>query len=149
MRGLSVTKIFTFASAHHLPEYIGKCRNVHGHTFRLFVTIALKSDACPEGGMIIDFTEMKEIVDNYIIKIFDHKDLNITITNPTAENIIIWIRDVLEAVLRASKNIYLKKLQLWESDTSFAEWDRSDTFIDFVENKIIKGSGTKYADPSD
>jgi 6-pyruvoyltetrahydropterin/6-carboxytetrahydropterin synthase len=122
----SITKIFTFAAAHHLPDYEGKCKAVHGHTFRLFVTVGLRPNR--QGfseGMIMDFAEVKNIVEGHVLCLLDHNDLNNTIKNPTAENIIEWIKDVLESVFSV-KNVYLKKLQLWENDTSYAEWIKDD-----------------------
>lgn len=118
---ISVTKIFTFAAAHHLPNYNGKCKNVHGHNFKLFVTVKLRRDhvGFPEG-MIVDFAELKSLVKDNVIDIIDHTNLNDRLDVPTAENLIILIKSELDFVFD-SEPFYLSKLQLWESEDSFAE----------------------------
>ncbi len=115
---ISVTKIFNFEAAHHLPNHEGKCKNIHGHNYKLEVTFS--GDRKIEGnskGMIIDFSDLKKIVDSVIIDRVDHKNLNDIFANPTAENMVFafvdWIR-----------NSQLSKLKLWETDDSFAEWSK-------------------------
>ena len=105
-----ITKEFTFDAAHKLINHKGKCKNLHGHTYKLQVTIKGK----PNGdGMIIDFSDIKNIVKTSIIEKLDHAYLNEIIQQPTAENIIIWIWDELEDKLN------LSELKLWETPTSF------------------------------
>src|SRR5512136_252990 len=72
---IRVTKEFSFEMAHVLWNYDGPCRNVHGHSYRLFVTITgipVNDQKNPKNGMIIDFTDLKAIVRKEVISLFDH-----------------------------------------------------------------------------
>jgi len=123
VKGLSVTKIFSFCAAHHLPRYEGKCKNVHGHSWILWVTVKLKPDCKGEKeGMIVDFSDLKRIVEKQVIEALDHTDLNKVIEYPTAENILYWIKDRLDFFLNI-KSYRITRLRLYESETSFAEWE--------------------------
>ena len=108
-----VSKIFTFDSAHQLPNYKGSCERLHGHTFKLIVT--LEGDVDKKTGMVFDFLELKRIVDEKVIAKLDHNYLNEIIKNPTCENILIWICEQLKSEQK------LKKLTLYESEDSFCE----------------------------
>ena len=84
----TVTKIFTFDACHHLPHYDGACNKQHGHTYKLEVTVTGKVDrdiTNPKCGMIIDFKDLKKIVDDTVISNHDHSKLNDFFENPTAE----------------------------------------------------------------
>ena len=120
---VSVTKIFTFDSCHKLFNYSGKCQNLHGHTYKLEITIRNRIDILT--GMVIDFGDLKNIINNFIIEPLDHKYLQNEIQefNPTAENMLLWIWDKLErdALLKG-----LQKIRLWETPTSFAELTQKD-----------------------
>ena len=105
-----ITKEFTFAAAHKLINHKGKCKNLHGHTYKLQVTIRGKPNS---DGMIIDFSDIKNIVKTSVIEKLDHSYLNEIIQQPTAENIILWIWDKLKDKLN------LFELKLWETPTSF------------------------------
>lgn len=101
MTAISVTKIFKFDAAHFLPEHSGKCADLHGHTYRLEVTVARKDGGLvAEGssaGMVIDFGDLKAIVQREIIEKVDHKMLNdIFPFRTTAENMVIHFYEVLE-----------------------------------------------------
>jgi len=75
MAKIRVTKEFNFEMAHALYNYEGPCRNIHGHSYRLFVTVKgtpIKDVKHPENGMVIDFSKLKKIVKENIINIFDH-----------------------------------------------------------------------------
>ena len=131
----TITKKFTFESSHRLIDtslseeenkrLYGKCYNYpnHGHSYKLFVTVSGKE----KNGMIINFRDLKQIVNEEVIDVFDHHDLNeleyfdgiIT----TAENIIdtIWI--LLNHSLR-EVNVTLEKLKLYETETSCCEVSR-------------------------
>lgn len=109
-----VAKTFYFDAAHRLPDYDGKCANLHGHRWRL--DVVLEGMVNPRTGMVIDFSYIKEVVTQRIISLFDHNDLNTIIENPTAENILFWIRDDLKVLLP-----YLKRLRLYETPNSYAE----------------------------
>src|SRR5665648_247887 len=72
---IRVTKEFTFEMAHALWNYDGPCRNVHGHSYRLFVTISgvpVEEPGNPKNGMVIDFSDLKYIVKKEIVNVFDH-----------------------------------------------------------------------------
>ncbi|AIS53242.1 6-pyruvoyltetrahydropterin/6-carboxytetrahydropterin synthase [Thermoanaerobacter kivui] len=120
---MKVTKIFTFDSAHNLVNYNGKCEELHGHTYKLEVTVEGKPD---EEGMVIDFVKLKEIVSEKVIKRLDHKYLNEVFEfNTTCENILLWMWNELKDVLTEDR-YRLYKLKLWETSTSFAEITEED-----------------------
>jgi len=83
-----VTKEFTFDSAHYLTDYHGKCEQMHGHTYKLKVTV---EGEIQENGMVIDFALLKQIVKNRVLNKLDHKMLNDVIPNASAERIAVWI----------------------------------------------------------
>ncbi len=85
---MQVTKEFTFDSAHFLPNYYGKCERMHGHTFKLLVTV---EGPVGENGMAFDFVILKKIVTEKVIDKLDHHVLNDFIECPSAENLAIWI----------------------------------------------------------
>lgn len=94
----------------------GKCSNLHGHNYKLFVTV---SGEVQEDGMIINFKEMKEIIREKIVERFDHKYLNEVMQEvPTAENMCIVIWNILEGEFNVL-NIELYELKLYETDNSF------------------------------
>ncbi len=116
MPGLSVeekmliAKEFTFDSAHKLPNYNGLCANLHGHTYKLIVYLSGK---IKEDGMVIDFSELKQKVNDKVIKLLDHKFLNDVIDYPTAENIAVWI---WKKLIKELPELY--EITLWETPTS-------------------------------
>ena len=125
MTAISVTKIFKFYAAHFLPEHSGKCADLHGHTYRLEVTVARKDGGLFSyvfsAGMVIDFSDLKAIVQREIIEKVDHKMLNdIFPFRTTAENMVIHFYEVLEQQL-TPLDVEILKLRLWETQTSFAE----------------------------
>ncbi len=110
-----VTKEFKFDAAHFLTDYHGKCEKLHGHTYKLHVTV--KGDV-KEDGMVMDFVELKKIVNERVISKLDHSLLNDTIDNPSAENIAIWIWNRLKDISGAK----LYEIKVWETDTSFVTY---------------------------
>ncbi len=88
-----VTKEFTFDSAHFLTNYYGKCERMHGHTFRLQVTVEGKVQS---NGLVIDFVVLKRIVKKQILDRIDHHLLNDVIENPSAERVVVWMWDQLK-----------------------------------------------------
>lgn len=88
-----VTKIFTFDSAHNLTDYYGKCERVHGHTYKLEVTL---EGPVQSNGLVIDFVVLKRIVKKHVLEKLDHHYLNDIIENPSAERIVVWIWERLE-----------------------------------------------------
>ena len=95
---------------------------MHGHSYRLEVAIRgpLQSDG-PAQGMIEDFDTIKRIVRTECVDILDHQTLNDLVENPTAERIVLWIWERLQAHLHG-----LDELVLWETPTSCAVLRRSD-----------------------
>ncbi|WP_422482058.1 6-carboxytetrahydropterin synthase QueD [Pleomorphochaeta sp. DL1XJH-081] len=113
-----ITKEFTFDAAHFLSEYHGKCENLHGHTYKLHVTVEGERD---NEGMVLDFLSLKLIVKEHILSILDHSNLNDIFIQPSAENIIYWIWEILKDKLRG-QNYNLSEMKLWETPTSFVTY---------------------------
>ncbi len=109
-KNVLLTKEFTFDSAHKLEWHKGPCKNLHGHTYKLHVTIQGDLD---ENGIVMDFIDLKEIVTKKVLNLLGHSYLNETIENPTAENIAVWIWEQLKEDL----NLY--EIKLWETPTSY------------------------------
>ncbi len=110
-------KEFTFEAAHYLPKYHGKCENMHGHTYKLVVTIEGEPDS---EGMIRDFIEVKKLINTKVIEKLDHTTLNDTIENPSAENIATWIWQQLK------QDLNLSEIRVWETATSSVTLRRED-----------------------
>jgi 6-pyruvoyltetrahydropterin/6-carboxytetrahydropterin synthase len=106
-----IRKSFTFEAAHVLPNHPGKCSRLHGHSYRLDVTLAgpLQPDG-PAAGMVEDFEVVSRVVKAAVIAELDHRSLNELIENPTAENIVRWVWGRLSAELPL-----LTELTLWET----------------------------------
>ena len=144
---IRITKEFKFEMAHALKGYDGPCRNIHGHSYELLVTISgtpITDINNPKLGMVMDFGDLKKIVRDEIIDIFDHalvlnssmpKDLTAKLSGnfekvilldyqPTSEMMIIDFAEKIKA--RLPSNIQLHSLKLQETGTSHAEWYASD-----------------------
>ena len=106
-----------FSSAHQLRGYPGECREVHGHNFK--VKISVQTQEFKNLGFGIDFRELKQILKD-VLKKLDHCNLNelpeFKKINPTAENIAKYIWDSLSPKIK--EPIKLKEVQVWESDTN-------------------------------
>ena len=147
MAVLRITKEFRYEGAHALPGYDGKCRNIHGHSYILYVTVKGEPRSNGEGdpakeGMIIDFKVLKGIVEKNIIDKFDHALLlrqgtplaqelaqaypNIILTDfqPTSENLISYFAEVIKKELPADVELF--SLRLYETASSYVEWFASD-----------------------
>lgn len=109
-----------FSAAHQLREYKGKCENLHGHNWRVQVTVS--SDKLNDIGMVIDFHELKAMV-NEVIHSLDHSFLNdvfpFTEINPSSENIAKWIFESLKKKL-GSEPCNLSSVTVWENESSSA-----------------------------
>jgi 6-pyruvoyltetrahydropterin/6-carboxytetrahydropterin synthase len=121
-REVLVSKEFTFDSAHHLHCYEGKCKSLHGHTYKLQVIMRGKVD---ERGISIDFGDIKKIAKERIIDRLDHRYLNdvLPLMNTTAENMVVWIYEQLDMALREDQlypRVRLEEIKLWETPTSYA-----------------------------
>ena len=144
---IRVTKIFSFEMAHALHGYDGPCKNIHGHSYELSVTVIgnIKTDIKdPKYGMVVDFTDLKKIIKEEIIDEHDHalalnrnsphkklKHRNmpfgkIVLTNfqPTCENLLLDFASKIKNNL--PNDISLHHLKLKETSTSFAEWYAED-----------------------
>lgn len=141
---IRLTKEFSFESAHALWGYDGKCREIHGHSYRLFVTIKgepISDEQNPKLGMVMDFGELKSIVAREITDRLDHSFVmrrteqaealaeamgsqftNVVLVDyqPTCENMLIDFAARLKAAL--PKGVTLHSLRLHETATSYAEW---------------------------
>jgi len=104
-------RTFRFEAAHQLPDYPGKCRKLHGHGYRLIVSVTLPVD--PQTGLSMDFAEIENIVKESVITKIDHQNLNDIIENPTSERMVIWIWKQLEGKLKG-----LCELELAETEHS-------------------------------
>jgi len=114
-----ITTECTFDAAHYLPFYQGKCENLHGHTYRLQVTIQSSE---LKDGIAYDFSELKKVVKREIFDLWDHQLLNDHMENPSAENMCMFIWDKLsQAELLGSK---LYEVKIWETPTSSATLKR-------------------------
>lgn len=142
---IRVTKIFEFEAAHALDCHDGKCSNIHGHSYKLHVTVIGKpnrSKGDAKDGMVIDFSDIKFIVKSMVVNPFDHalvleKDspyltdelkqrqkLILYDLQPTAENMII---DMVERIQqKMPKEIKLFSVKLYETASSFAAWYAHD-----------------------
>jgi 6-pyruvoyltetrahydropterin/6-carboxytetrahydropterin synthase len=98
---------FNFAAAHLLPKHPGKCKNLHGHNYKLAVGLRGEPDA--ESGLVIDFGDVEDVVNAQVMTKVDHAYLNDFIENPTAEHIATWIWHRLEGKLPG-----LFEVKLWE-----------------------------------
>ena len=99
---------FDFNAAHRLPLYDGPCRHTHGHNYRLSVVVEGRVD--PATGLTTDFLVIKRLVREHVLQTIDHNDLNLVVDNPTAENVVAWIWQRLQAALPG-----LIELQLFET----------------------------------
>ncbi len=99
---------FNFCSAHQLPFYDGPCKRLHGHNYRL--TVTLKGKPNPNDGMFRDFEEVRRQVWELALNQCDHHNLNDLMENPTAENLIEWIWKKVEPHV-----VGLESLELWET----------------------------------
>lgn len=144
---LRVTKIFDFETAHALWGYDGKCSNIHGHSYKLTVSISgtiIKDDSAVKNGMIIDFSDLKVIVNQAVVDEFDHallvngntphakyaevesgfSKIILCDYQPTCENMLVEM--VKRLIPELPNGIELKYAKLQETDNSFAEWFLSD-----------------------
>ena len=148
MSKIRITKQFSFETGHALYGYDGKCKNVHGHSYKLSVTVIgkpISDNTNVKYGMVIDFSDLKKIVKSEIVDVFDHatvfnkntphvelaKELeqrghNILLVDyqPTSEMMVIDFSKKIKKHL--PENIKLHSIKLQETETSFAEWYAED-----------------------
>ncbi len=145
---IRITKQFSFETGHALYGYDGKCKNVHGHSYKLSVTVIgqpITDNTNVKFGMVIDFGDLKKIVTEEIVDVFDHatvfnkntphvelakelqdRDHNVLLVDyqPTSEMMVIDFAQKIKQ--RLPKHINLHSLKLQETDSSFAEWFASE-----------------------
>jgi len=124
---VKVTRSFVFDSAHFLPGHKGKCAFMHGHTYKLDVTVSRDDGKLIENGsdegMVMDFSDLKDIVKTEVIDKVDHKVLNDVFPfRTTAENIAVQIFSVLTKEL-IPRGVRLLTIKLWETPNSCVEVD--------------------------
>lgn len=147
MAKIRITKIFHFEMAHALVDYKGLCQNIHGHSYQLEVTVCGNINQHPDPskkGMVMDFSDLKNIVDKQIIKRYDHALIlnqqtnveliqhlkanyeNIIIVDyqPTSEQLLVNFAKELKQYL--PKYVALHHIRLSETQSSFAEWYAED-----------------------
>ncbi len=143
MSTIRITKMFRFEAAHALKDYDGPCRNIHGHSYELSVTVTgspLTDISSPKKGMVMDFSDLKTLIKNEIIAMFDHSlilssdypreelermktsfpNLKIVDYQPTTENMLLEIAEIIRKTL--PRGITLYSLKLRETPNSYAEW---------------------------
>ena len=142
---LRITQEFSFEGAHALPGYDGRCRNLHGHSYLMYVTIKgepLNGTQSPKEGMVMDFKLLKSIVNEQIIDKFDHALVlrsgaplaeeiaqqygNVVTVDfqPTTENLICHFAEAISRNLPPQVELF--SLKLYETAGSFVEWYASD-----------------------
>lgn len=147
MSTIRLTKKFHFEMAHALWNYDGPCKNIHGHSYKLYVTVIgqpINDVNNPKYGMLIDFSDLKQIVNSQIVELFDHafvfkknkkveailKDEKIfgkkiiLDYQPTSENLVVDFAKKIKKYL--PENVKLHSIKLYETATSFAEWYAED-----------------------
>jgi len=148
MNLIRITKQFSFETGHALYGYDGKCKNVHGHSYKLSVTVIGKPNTDTTNakyGMVIDFSDLKKIVKEEIVNVFDHATVfnkntphvelanelkkrghNVLLVDyqPTSEMMVIDFAKKIKKHL--PEHISLHSLKLQETDSSFAEWYNYD-----------------------
>ena len=148
MSKIRITKQFSFETGHALYGYDGKCKNVHGHSYKLSVTVIgnpITDKTNVKYGMVIDFGDLKKIVKSEIVDKFDHatvfnkntphielarelerRDHNVILVEyqPTSENMVVDFSEKIKS--RLPDHIKLHSLKLQETESSFAEWYASD-----------------------
>lgn len=140
---ISITKEFRFEMAHALHGHGGKCAQIHGHSYRLEVTVKgtpINDPSRPDHGMVMDFAELKALVKQHILDRFDHalllserdrhafpdagglfKRLEFTSFQPTCENLVLEMARVFSQFL--PPDLTIRRLRLYETATSYAEWE--------------------------
>lgn len=113
---MTIGSHFTFEAAHHLPRHPGKCKNPHGHSYKLKVEVWFAmNNIDPKIGYLLDFADLKERVNTLVIDELDHKDLNTYFDFATsAENIAQWIYDRLR-----SRDLNVTRVTLYETEDCY------------------------------
>ena len=145
---IRITREFSFEMAHALEGYDGACSQIHGHSYRLFVTVQGQPNTDPDNpkfGMVMDFGVLKELVGRTIISKYDHalivrgtaehiaqtdalarqfRGVQVVDFQPTCENLVARFAATIRAELPPSVTLW--SVRLHETATSFAEWFAGD-----------------------
>jgi 6-pyruvoyltetrahydropterin/6-carboxytetrahydropterin synthase len=144
---IRVSKEFDFEMAHALWNYDGACRNIHGHSYRLFVTLLgtpIADPTDPKFGMVLDFKDLKTLVKGPIVDFLDHslvlykeaggerlsniegmyEKVHLFDFQPTCENLVLFIVDIIREKLPSY--LELHSVKLYETATSYGEWFAED-----------------------
>ena len=147
MTTIRVTKSFTFEMAHALWNYDGPCKNIHGHSYQLFVTVSGEPSKDLDNtklGMVIDFSDLKSVVNQHVVDYYDHsvvissragqpdiirveqmfEKFYVVDYQPTCENLVIDMAEKIRNHLPAHVSLF--SLRLVETATSYAEWFAAD-----------------------
>jgi 6-pyruvoyltetrahydropterin/6-carboxytetrahydropterin synthase len=147
MSTIRVTRIFRFEMAHALWGYDGLCKNIHGHSYVLKVTVTghpITDETDSKHGMVIDFGDLKKVVNRNIVEVFDHSVVlnarapigsieginemfdrkNVFDFQPTAENLVAHFARILTGHL--PETVRLHSVRLYETTNSYAEWFAAD-----------------------
>lgn len=119
---LSITKEFRFEAAHQLPYHNGKCARLHGHSYRVQVTVTgeVTPDDAGESdsGMVMDFYEISSVMKPVIDEILDHHSLNEILDNPTAENLVLYLCEVLIE----GEGLPVTHIRVYETESAWVDW---------------------------
>lgn len=141
---IKITKQFSFEMAHALRNYDGLCRNIHGHSYKMDITLAgrpLNDDNSPKNGMVMDFGDLKKLVNEEVISLLDHAlvlnakndpwlidvlkqnfdKIVVVEFQPTTENLLDFIAGKIKQ--RLPETVKLCRVRLRETDTSYADWE--------------------------
>lgn len=147
MNRIRVTKEFDFEMAHALWNYDGACKNIHGHSYRLFVTLIglpIEDNTNSKFGMVLDFKDLKKMIKGPVVDFLDHslvvyrlaegeslsnvrqmyEKVHVFDFQPTCENLVLYIVKKIQSFL--SPGLELHAVKLYETATSFAEWYADD-----------------------
>ena len=147
MNKIRITKEFDFEMAHALWNYDGACKNIHGHSYKLFVTligVPNTSSGDPKFGMVLDFKDLKLLIKTPVVDFLDHslavykeaegeslstvrkmyEKVHVFDFQPTCENLVLFIAKKIQSIL--SPGIDLHSVRLYETATSYAEWYSDD-----------------------
>ena len=147
MKKVRLSKEFRFEMGHALLNYDGLCKHIHGHSYKLIVTVIgepITDKQDPKFGMVMDFKDLKAIVNKQVVSVLDHslivyskaegeslesvrkmyEKVYVFDFQPTCENLVIHIAETVKKDL--PKHLSLYSVKLYETATSFAEWYAAD-----------------------
>jgi 6-pyruvoyltetrahydropterin/6-carboxytetrahydropterin synthase len=107
---VTLARRFRFDAAHRLPHHPGRCRHLHGHGYEM--EVLCRGPIHPATGMLVDFADLEAEVEERVLRLVDHTDLNRLLENPTAENLVVWIWERL-----AEGDLPVVEIRLHETPT--------------------------------